>query len=163
MENYIEGRVVLGVLCLIHLLFIFASQCPWGHIKAKVLDGIFLAELIMVTAYVMYDNMLAPPYIGWFWAIVGYLFVYALIVITWLVYGIFTLLDEDKVYEMKINQAVNIMSKDYFKGTVTNGKNEYEVYLPYSSDLQSLIENNIKPNVKFDRVIKGIYVIVKRV
>ncbi len=161
MENYIEGRVVLGVLCLIHLFLSYASVGPWGHIKGKVLDGIFLTELIAVTAYIIYDNVQTPPYDGWFWAIIGYLFVYAMIFMTWLMYGVFALLEEDKVYEMTITHHVHLMNERYFQGTVINGKYEHQVYLPYSSELHSLIEDNYKLNVKFDRIIRGMYIVVK--
>ena len=138
-------------------------EVPWGHMKNKVLDGIFLTELIVVTAYIIYDNIQAPPYNGWFWAIVGYLFVYAMIVITWLCYGIFALLDEDKIYEMKITHHVGIKNKEYFKGTVSNGKYEHEVYLPYSPELVSLAEDGSRINVMLDSFIDGIYIVVKHV
>ena len=154
MEHYIEGRVILGMLCLIHAFVIYASQCPFGHIKEKVLNGIILTELIAVTAYIIYDNLQTPPYDGWFLAILGYLFVYALIVITWLMYGIFTLLDEDKIYEMTIECHVRFMNKDYFKGKVSDGKYKYYALLPYSSELEPITEANKTQKVKFAEVLR---------
>lgn len=159
MENYIESRVILGVLCCMHMFIIYAAQCPFGPIKRKALDGIILAELIAVTAYVIYDNLQTPPYDGWFVAVLGYIFVYGLILMTWVVYGIFTVLDVDKVYEMTIMHRVHFMNKDYFKGTVFDGKYKRTVLLPYSQELSFLTEN-IKPKVKFDNVLRG-YILVK--
>jgi hypothetical protein len=56
MENYIEARVILGILCLIHIFAIYGAKCPWGHVKGKVLNTIIITELVVVTAYIIYDN-----------------------------------------------------------------------------------------------------------
>lgn len=163
MENYIEGRILLGSLCIIHLLVIYGIQYPWGHIRDKVLGGIILTELIGVTAYVIYDNLQTPPQDGWFLAIIGYILVYSLILMTWLGYLIFTLLDKDKIYEMTIAHHVCIQNAHYLQGTVIERKHKIPVILPilpYSSELH---ESNIKPKVKFDNVFRGMYIVVKRV
>lgn len=162
MENYIEGRVILGVLCLIHVLVNLVSSCPWGPIKRKVLDGIILTELIAVTSYIIYDNLQTPPYDGWFLAIIGYILVYGLILMTWFMYGIFTVLDRDTVYEMTITHHVHFMNEDYLEGTVVLERSgiKITVLLPYSSELLASAEAHIKHNVKFDNVIKG-YILVK--
>ncbi len=159
METYIEGRVILGFLCLIHVFAIYASKCPWGPIKSKVLNSIILIELIAVTVYIIYDNLQTPPHVGWFWAIIGYIFVYSLILATWFMYGFFTYLDKDKIYEMTITHQVLFMNKDYFKGTIVVRKHEVEVLLPYSSELRPSAEAHIKQNVKFDNVIQGNFVV----
>ena len=155
MENYIEGRVILGVLCLIHIFVNLASSCPWGPIKRKVLDGIILTELIAVTSYIIYDNLQTPPRDGWFLAILGYIFVYVLILMTWAVYSIFTILDKDKVYEMTITHRVHFMNEDYFEGTVLKDDIEIKVLLPYSQELYPITEETIKQKVMFDNVIYG--------
>ena len=160
MENVIEGRAILGMLCFIHMFILYASQCPWGHIKRKVLDGIILMETIAVTTYIIYDNLQTPPYDGWLLAILGYILVYGLIFMTWVMYGIFTVLEKDKFYEMAVTRHVHFMNEDYLVGTVVETdtaelKRDYTVLLPYSPELYPLIKANIKPKVKFDNVLKG--------
>ena len=161
MENYIEARVVLGILCLIHVFVNYGMQVPWGHINKKVLDGVILTELIAVTVYIIYDNLQTPPYDGWLLAILGYILVYALILMTWFGYNVYTLLEVDKIYEMTITQHVCFMNDDYFLGTVIEGENKYEVLLPYSPELSPTSEVSKKQNVKFDNVLRGEYILVK--
>ena len=152
MEHYIEGRVILGLLCLIHTFAGYALKVPWGHLNKKVLNGFFLTELVAVTAYIIYDNLQTPPHDGWIFAIVGYILVYALILLTWAGYSIYGELEEDKVYEMTIKHHVRYMNKDYFSGTVIEGKNEIEVFLPYSSEMAMPVNAGKKQKVKFDNV-----------
>ena len=155
MENLIESRVILGILCLIHVFAIYGSKCPWGHIKGKVLNTIIITELIAVSAYILYDNLQTPPRDGWFLAILGYILVYVLILMTWAVYSIFTILDKDKVYEMTITHRVHFMNEDYFEGTVLKDDIEIKVLLPYSQELYPITEETIKQKVMFDNVIYG--------
>lgn len=163
MENYIVARVILGILCLIHIFAIYGSKCPWGHIKGKVLNTIIITELVAVTAYIIYDNLQTPPNDGWILAILGYIFVYSLILMTWLAYGIFTVLDKDKVYEMTITHQVQFMNNDYFQGTIVQESSgvKVTVLLPYTSELLPSAKSHIKQNVKFDNVFNG-NIVVKR-
>lgn len=157
MEQCIESRVILGLLCLIHLFVSYAgsSGALRGHINRKVLNGVIIAELVVVTTYVVYDNLRVPPYVGWLVALLGYLFVYGLIYMTWAVYCVYALLDKDKVYEMTAVKRYNSMGGDYFTGTVIEDGHEIEVLMP-------LEESNHaeKQNVKFKEVAGGVYIIV---
>jgi hypothetical protein len=162
MENYIEGRVILGMLCFMHVFMLYASQCPLGPIKRRTLESVIFTEFIAVTAFIIYDNLQTPPYDGWFLAILGYTFVYGLIFLTWVAYGVFARLDENKVYEMTITHHIHFMNKDYLQGTVFDGKYEQTVLLPYSQELYPLTEDNIKQKVMFDNVLRG-NILVKRV
>ena len=157
MEQYIESRVILGLLCLIHLFLNYAgsSGARRGHINRKVLNGVILAELAAVTTYVVYDNLQVPPHNGWLAAILGYLFVYGLIYITWAVYCVYALLDKDKVYEMTFVKSYNSMGGDYFGGTVIEDGHEIEVLLPFKES-----NHAEKQNVKFKEVVGGVYIIV---
>lgn len=165
MENFIESRVILGLLCLIHAFAVYAGAggAVQGHINKNGLKGFMLIELVVVTAYIVYDNLLTPPYNSWFVAILGYLLVYGLIFMTWASYGIYASLDKDKIYEMTISSQVRLMNKDYFGGTVIDGKHEIEVLLPYSSRLISPDETGKKQKVKFAEVLRGCYILVSPV
>lgn len=161
MEHYIEGRVILGLLCLIHLFAGYALKVPWGHINKKVLNGFFLTELVAVTAYIIYDNLQTPPYNGWILAVIGYLFVYALIFMTWAGYSSYTGLDEDKVYEMTIKERVYFLNDFYLRGTVIDEGKEIEVLLPYAPELVATARNGKQQKVKFDKFLKHWYILVK--
>ena len=161
MEQYIEGRVILGLLCLIHLFAGYAINVPWGHINKKVLNGFFITELVAVTAYIIYDNLQTPPYSGWVLAIVGYLFVYGLILMTWAGYSTYTKLGEDKTYKMRIKDHVRFMDDDYFRGTVMDGRSKVEVLLPYAPELISSAKAGQKQKVKFDKFLRGSHILVK--
>ena len=161
MEHYIEGRVILGLLCLIHMCAGYALRVPCEHINKKVLNGVILTELVAVTVYIIYDNLQTPPYNGWFLAVIGYLFVYAIILMTWAGYSFYTQLDEEKIYEMTIKDHVRYMNRDYFRGTVIDGKNEVEVLLPSSPNLVSSIEAGEKQMVKFDEFFGECNILVK--
>ena len=100
MEHIIVSRAILGLLILIHLFAGYASGISWGHINRKVLHGVIITELIAVTAYIIYDNLQTPPYDGWFLAIIGYIVVYGLILLTWAVYLIYTILDKAYLYSI---------------------------------------------------------------
>lgn len=161
MEHYIEGRVILGLLCLIHAFAGYALRVPWGHLNKKVLNGFFITELVAVTAYIIYDNLQTPPHDGWTLAVIGYLFVYALILMIWSGYSIYTELDEDKTYEMTIKDHIRFMDDDYFRGTVTDGKKEIEVVLPYDEKLVSAAKSGQKQKVKFDNFLRYGHILVK--
>ncbi len=163
MENYIESRVILGLLILIHAFVSYPSSNSCGHINRKLLNGFFVTELIVVTCYIIYDNLQTPPHDGWFLAIVGYLVVYALIFMTWVSYFIYTQLEENEVYEMTISQHVRLMHVDYFKGTILKDNRAIEVLLPYLPELDISDKANRKQKVMFDRVIRGLYILVKPV
>lgn len=159
--EYIESRVILGLLCLIHLFAGYASGISWGHINRKVLNGFFLTELVAVTAYIIYDNLQTPPYDSWALAVIGYLFVYALILMTWAGYTVYAVLDKDKVYEMTIRDYVRFMNEDYFRGTVVADNREVEVYLPYAEELKPKDKTDIKRNIQYDNVLRGTHILVK--
>ena len=161
MEHLIESRVILGLLILVHLFANYASCISWGHINRKVLHGVIITELVAVTAFIVYDNLQTPPYDGWTLAVIGYLLVYSSILMTWTCYYIYTELDKDKVYEMTLRDHVRYMNHDYFRGTVMADNGEVEVFLPYSEELKPKDKTDKKRNVKFDNVLRGIYILVK--
>ena len=163
MEHLIKARVILGILCLIHIFINYAgAQGAYrGHINKKLLNSLFVIEIFAVTAYVIYDNIQTPPHDGWVLAIAGYIVVYGLIFLTWAIHCIYALLDPNKVYEMTINSHVRAFNKDYLKGTVVEENHNLDVYLPYSEDLDLKKDSNKRQNVKFKEVLRGTYIIVE--
>ncbi len=162
MENLIAGRVILGLLCFAHLLINYAGAVGAFHkpISQKGLKAAMLAELIAVTAYVVYDNIQTPPYDNWTLAIIGYVLVYGLILMTWEVYSVYALLDKDDIYAMKPIQFVTFGGKPYLQGLVEEKHHKIDVLLPREefSDMEKTQPKMIP--VKFKQVLKGREIIV---
>lgn len=159
MENLIESRVILGLLCFIHILLGYAGAGGAVHdvINKKVLNALILAELVGVTAYVVFDNLQMPPYNGWLLAIVGYVIVYGLIIITWFVYRFYTFMEKDKVYEMTVVKRVYFLGRDYVGGVIKSGKQEVEVLLPYEEYPSDKRPKKVK--VKFYVLMEREYIV----
>ena len=109
MENIILSRAILFALVFVHLLIGYASKIDM-HINAKVLDAVFAVEILALTAYIVYDNILSPPRNGWVLAIIGYLVVYGIIFMTWFVYGLKTI-SPNKKYQLKKIKPAKITSQ----------------------------------------------------
>ncbi len=132
MENLILSRVILFALVFVHVLIGYASKIDL-HINAKVLDTVFAVEILALTAYIIYDNILYPPHNGWVLAIIGYLFVYGVIFMTWVVYGLKTILP-NKHYQLKSITPSQITLKHPIPaqkkgalGTIKEGWRSFEV------------------------------------
>lgn len=163
MEHLFEARVILGILCLIHIFINYAGArgAYRGHINKKLLNSLFVIEIFAVTAYVIYDNIQTPPQDGWFFAIVGYLFVYGMMFLTWALHCIYALLEPDKVYEMTVKNRRKLFENEYLQGTVVEENHNLDVYLPYSENLDLKKDTNKQQNVKFKEVLRGTYIIVE--
>lgn len=158
--EYIESRVILGLLCLIHLFIGYAGStgAVHGHISKKVLNGVILLEVVWVTAYVIYDNLQTPPYDGWFVASIGYGLVYGLIFVTWEALQPNVALAKDKTYKMHFTGHVRYLNEEYMQGEAEEGKRKVVVLLPYKEEYTASDRPNWQ-NVRFDYVFKG-YIIV---
>ncbi len=160
-ETFIESRVVLGLLCLVHLFVNYAGAtgAVRKHIDRSILNSVILAEIIVVTAYIVYDNFCAPPHDGWFMAVIGYLIVYGLILLTWLAYCTHSILDKNKSYEMDIASHIRFLNEDYFRGTVIDDNQEVDVLMPF--DEKYLVNGKPqKVTVKFKEIIQGLHITV---
>ena len=164
MEHYIQGRVILGLLCLVHLFLNYAAAvgARRSPLNKKLLNGGILTELVLVTAYVIYDNIQTPPHDGWWYAIIGYIFVYGLIFMTWAVHCIYALLDENKVYEMTPIEKVTYhhWNAVFLRGTLTEDGHVIEVLLPWEDFKPLEPKHPKKLSVKFKGVLRGQKIIV---
>ena len=154
MEGIIGGRLFLLAVFVLHLFLCYGCRNVYSVINRKVLNGVFTAELILITAFVIYDNIRALPQ-DWFLAIVGYILVYGIIVTTWLAYSDYTLLEKEKIYLMSIKSKVSFLDTDYYQGVVVAGKHKVSVLLPY--DEKCLIAELQK--VKFEKILNGHYIV----
>jgi len=109
MEGIIVSRFILFILVFVYLLIGYASKIDM-YINAKVLDTAFAVQIVGLTAYIIYDNILAPPKDGWFFAILGYLFVYGIIIMVWFMYD-FKTISPNKEYQLKEIKPAKITLK----------------------------------------------------
>ena len=160
MECFVLSRSILGLLCLVHLFINYAGAIGayHGHVSKDFLSGAITDEFVLVSLFVAYDNMLTPPHDGWGLAIAGYLLVYLSIFITWAIYCVYAVMDDNKIYEMTLSDRVNINHTDYLKGTVIEEKHPITVYLPCSQSYD--VDNARRQRVKFKEVTRGMYIVV---
>lgn len=152
----IESRVILAIFCFIKILMGYGASAVNQPISRKMRNAVFIAELVIITAYIVYDNICYPPYSGWLLAIVGYVFVYAVMFMAWITYGIHSLLDVNTVYEMNVRKKVlftdsaYLAGKTFISGIVNVKGKDVEVILPCQEfdALQTENKKVIKVKVK---------------
>jgi len=141
MDNIIISRVILFAVVIVHTFIGYGGPAVFTkHINAKLYDTLFAIEILALTSYIVYDNILSPPHDGWVLAIVGYIIVYGVVVLSWLVFASLTI-DPKKVYQLnKIeysNRKVRVFDKgnvqihefDVVEGTIREGWREFAVVL----------------------------------
>ncbi|MBP5399776.1 MAG: hypothetical protein J6Y53_05115 [Alphaproteobacteria bacterium] len=155
MENIVVSRAVLIGLVVFHAFVGYGSRAVRGHIDRHFLNRLLIAELLAVTAYIVYDNICAPPAAGWFWAIVGYVFVYFIILATWFMYRPNAIMDKNAIYKFVACKPVEFLGKTYMHGYAEVRGNLEEVLLPYE-EYEGVTHHML---VKFREVIE-VYIIV---
>lgn len=155
MENIIISRAVLVALVLFHLFVGYGARAVGFHINRHLLNCIFIIELIAVTAFIVYDNVCNPIQGSKFWPIVGYLFVYFMIWITWFLYRPNGILDKDISYKFVADKPVEFVGEKYMSGYTEVRGNLEAVLLPFNE-----YPGIARPvRVKFAEVI-DVYIIV---
>lgn len=155
MENIITSRAIFMWLVIFHLFVGYASRAARDHINRHLLNCIFIVELLVVTAFIIYDNVCNPIEGSAFWPIVGYLFVYFLIWMTWFLYRPNAILDKNVAYKFVADKPVEFLGKKYMNGYAEVRSNLIPVLLPF--DEYAGID---RPTwVKFYEVI-DVYIIV---
>lgn len=155
MENIIVSRAVLLLLVVFHMFVVYAARAVRGHINRHVLNCFIIAELVAVTAYIIYDNVCYPIEGSMFLAIIGYLFVYFMIWGTWFMYRPNAILDKDVAYRFVAYKPVEFLGETYQSGCAEVRGNLVDVLLPY--DEYAGVSHPME--VKFKEVFE-IYIIV---
>ena len=110
MDGIIVSRFILFVVLFCHVLLGYAGPALFKHIKAKVYDALFATEILALTGYIVYDNIVNPIQIGWGFAVLGYLFVYGAVVLTWIAFSPLTI-DPKKAYQLRqIEYKIRILN-----------------------------------------------------
>lgn len=163
MENYIVSRAILVVFTAIHLfvLYVGASGLITCHINKLRLRAFFITELVLFTVFIVYDCIAYPPVAGWLAAIFAYLFIYSVIIATWLLFSIHAILEKDVYYDMKTEEIISIRGDDYIKGfVVVDNDFEADVVLPWK-EYEALPANPPEIlKVKFKEVLYGFAIVV---
>lgn len=129
-DGIIFSRAVLLGVILLNAFVGYASKACNGHVNRYVLNGMFILELVAVTAFIVYDNIQSPPYCSWFWAIVGYVFVYLLMLGVWFLYSPNAVMDKDVDYRFIAYKRVEFLGKMYESGYAEVRGKLIDVLLP---------------------------------
>lgn len=130
MEGIIFSRAVLLGVFVFNLFVGYAAKACHGHINRYVLNGLLIFELVAVTAFIVYDNIQSPPYCSWFWAIVGYVFVYLIMLGVWCLYTPNAVMDKDVSYRFIAYKRVDFLGKIYESGYAEVRGDLIDVLLP---------------------------------
>lgn len=168
MDNLITSRVILFAIFVVHVFLGYGGPAVFNkHIKAKVYDALFAVEISAMTAYVIYDNITCPtPHDGWFLAILGYIFVYGVVTMTWVVFESLTI-NPKKVYKLtNIKHKVHVINQGVLVngvvGTIREGWREFEVILPDEEAYTQVLDDN-PIYVKLEAIRKDNVILVTRV
>ncbi len=142
-------------LVVFHLFVGYASRAVKCHINRYLLNWLFIAELLAVTAYIIYDNVCNPIIGNKFWAVAGYMFVYFLMWMTWCMYRPNAVLDKDVIYKFIADKPVEFLGNKYMSGYAEVRGNLEAVLLPFEE--YAGIARPVR--VKFYQVI-DVYIIV---
>ena len=130
MDGIIFSRAVLLGVILLNAFVGYAAHACHRHINRHVLNVLFILELVAVTAFIVYDNIQSPPYCSWFWAIVGYVFVYFIMIGVWFAYAPNSVMDEGVAYRFIAYKRVEFLGKMYECGYAEVRGRLVDVLLP---------------------------------
>ena len=161
MDGLIISRVILFAVVIIHAFLGYGGPAVFTkHVNARLYDALFTVEILALTSYIVYDNVLSPPEDGWTLAIIGYIIVYAFVVLSWLAFAPLTI-DPKKVYQLTEvehnNRKVRIFDKgnieihefEIVEGTIREGWRKFAVTLvDEEGDLASDGEEQIYVRLK---------------
>ncbi len=143
------------MLVVFHLFLAYAARAVRRHINRHVLNCFIIAELVAVTAYIIYDNVCYPIEELMVLAIIGYLFVYFMIWLTWFMYRPNAVLDKGVAYRFVAYKPVEFLGETYQSGWAEVRGNLIDVLLPFEE--YAGIARPVR--VKFYQVI-DVYIIV---
>lgn len=157
MEVYDISRSFLGCVFLLNVFLLYGvSQGVFrGSFNKKLVNGLFITKFILLTGFIVYDNICSPPRDGWVLAIIGYALVYFIIFMVWLSIQPNCALKADTCYDMKLQEYSSFDCINCILGTVSIGKKEVWVFLPYKEDDKKYFRLDASVKVKFKKVYKG--------
>ncbi len=151
MENLILSRLVLLLFVAVNLFIGARSDSVWHPLNKKAVHCFFGTEVLLLTAYIIYDNLMTPPYCAMIFAVIGYLFVYFFWTISYLSYIFYTNISIDKEYDAEmLGEYVYIESNYYFCCKI---KDDYGIYLTAYIPIEQIL---IVPQNK-EKDISGMY------
>lgn len=151
MGDLIISRVVLLVFMLVNLFIGYGSKAVWHPISKKAVNVFFGAEFVLLTSYIIYDNITFPLFDTLFVAMIGYFFVYFVLILAYLSYAEYTKISMNEEYEAVVVYKYIIISEQYFIccNIIDNYGRYYEVYIP--------IEQMFKAPENKEKDMAGIY------
>ncbi len=160
-DSIIISRAILGMVCVINLFIGYAavSGVVKRAISKKSWITVFVVEVVLITAYILYDNIFVSSHHqnGWLVAILGYAFVYLMAFLAWISFYDNTRLKKDKVYLMKRIGIISFTDQEFVEGEIEEGGKKIRVLLDNTltrAEIPAVCE------VKFDSV-ENHYIIVR--
>lgn len=132
-DSIIISRAILGMVCVINIFIGYASTRGFVKraISKKSWITVFVVEVVLITAYILYDNIFVSshPQNGWLVAILGYAFVYLMAFLVWFSFYNNTRLEKDKVYLMKRVVMISFTDQEFVEGEIEEGGKKIRVLL----------------------------------
>lgn len=160
-DSIIISRAILGMVCVINIFIGYASTRGFVKkaISKKSWITAFVVEIVLVTALILYDNILMSfhPQSGWLVTILGYAFVYLMAFLVWFSFYNNTRLEKDKVYLMKRVVMISFTDQEFVEGEIDDGRKKIRVLLDNTltkAEIPAVCE------VKFE-VVENNYIIVR--
>lgn len=130
MENLIFSRVVLLFFTIVNLFIAYGASAVWNPINKKFVNGFYGFEVTVLTLFIVYDNMTTPLNDTLTVAILGYAFVYLVLILGYFSYLQWTIVTPNKEYAAKIVNEYIVISGCYFiscniKGNYGGNSNAY--------------------------------------
>lgn len=113
MENLIPSRVILLLFIIVNLFIAYGSNAVWTPISKKLVNGFYCVEAVLVTLFIIYDNVTTPLYDTLVAAIAGYFIIYLILALGYFSYIQWTVISPGKEYEAKIINEFVVMSERY--------------------------------------------------
>lgn len=146
------SRALLGLFCFVNIIIMYGASSVRQHVDKRIWNAVFAFQALFVTGYIITDNLINPLQGGYVTAVLGYIFVYVLILFAWASWLPNTALEPDIIYTMQPDGMVIHGGSCYVSGTIYADGTNIPVLLK-NKPAQQLPKSSIP--VKFSQVRNG--------
>ena len=129
MNNYIFSRVAWLSLILLHCFITMIGTKTKIYVPAKLYKWLFALEFLVVTAFVVYGCVKEPFYDGTALGILGYLFIYFVILLSYISLKHWTI-NPNTAYEFMPEHILVLQSgKTVIDGYIREAGSRFRIYV----------------------------------
>ena len=129
MDNYIASRVIWLSLIMLHCFIDMIGVKTKIYVPAKLYRWLFALESLAVTAFIFYDCVKEPFYDGIVLAVLGYLFIYFVILLSYISLKHWTI-NPNTAYEFMPEHIVVLQSgKNVVDGYICEAGCKFYVFI----------------------------------